>query len=200
MKICTIASCPRPARARGWCSNHHQRWRLTGDPETPYRHKEAAQARAAKLPPVAERFASNVVKDGPVPAHRPELGPCHLWAGSKDEKGYGRFYDGKRSRKAHAYAFELAFGPIPEGLEPDHLCRNRACVNAEQHLEAVTHQENSRRAAYSKAICTNGHLLPEPDANGRRVCRPCANERNRAHKAAKRQARDLYDAVMGGTS
>jgi hypothetical protein len=200
MKICSIATCERPSRARGWCSNHHQRWRLTGDPETPHRQGESARARAAALPPVAERFAARVDRNGPTPEHRPGLGPCWVWTGPLDDKGYGRFYDGSRTRKAHTYAFELASGPMPEGLEPDHLCRNRACVNAERHLEAVTHRENSQRAAYFKELCASGHPLPEPAANGRRVCRPCANERNKAYKARLREARDLYDAVTGGAS
>lgn len=182
MKICKVDACERPARARGWCGKHHQRWRLTGAPDTPYRYKQAARARAALLPSIEERFWSKVDKAAPSPASRPELGPCWVWTGSTDEKGYGRFHDGNRSRKAHDYAF----GPIADGLEPDHLCRNRVCVRR-SHLEAVTHRENCQRAAYSKAKCAQDHPLPDPGPNGRRVCRPCANERNRKYKARKQQ-------------
>ncbi|MGW2520519.1 HNH endonuclease signature motif containing protein [Streptomyces sp. NPDC001617] len=193
MKICKVSECQRPVRARGWCQKHHQRWRLTGAPDTPYRYKEGAQARVAAMPTVEERFWAKVDKNGPPPAQRPELGPCWVWTGSTDQKGYGRFYDGSRSRKAHDYAF----GPIADGLEPDHLCRNRACVRR-SHLEAVTHRENSQRAAYSKPTCARDHALPEPGPNGRRVCRPCANERNRRHRA--RKSRDVYDAVTKGAA
>jgi hypothetical protein len=134
-----------------------------------------------------ERFWAYVDKSGPVPEHRPELGPCAVWTGSLDEKGYGRFWADGRPRKAHDYAYEITFGPVPDGLEPDHLCRNRACVNAPGgHLEAVTHRENCQRAAYAEETCSEGHQLPEPGPDGRRVCRICANRRSQAHKRRKK--------------
>jgi hypothetical protein len=93
-------------------------------------------------------------------------------------------------------AYELVVGPVPDGMELDHLCRNRACVRPD-HLEPVTHAENSRRAAYLITTCSRGHHLPEPGPDGgRRVCRLCANDRNREYK--QRRAARMYDAVMGG--
>ena len=68
-----------------------------------------------------------------------------------DGPGYGQFELGGGSRQkrnrtyAHRFAYEQAKGAIPDGLEIDHLCRNRRCVNPD-HLEAVTHQENQRRS------------------------------------------------------
>jgi len=156
---------------------------------------DANRARAAALPPIEDRFWIQVERDGPVPAHCPDLGPCWLWTGSVDEKGYGRFHDGDRPRKAHDLAYEYTRGPIPNGLEPDHLCRNRPCCNP-AHLEAVTHEENCRRAKYAFDRCSQGHLLPEPGLNGRRVCRPCANARNRVYKQRK-STMAIYDAVTG---
>jgi hypothetical protein len=179
---CSIADCASAAYCRTWCTKHYARWQKHGDP-TAYRPDDR---------PTADRFWENVSKDGPTPNIRPELGPCWSWALSTDQKGYGRFWDGKRHRKAHGYAYEVSFGSMSEGLEPDHLCRNRGCVNPD-HLEAVTHRVNSQRAAYTKITCSQGHTLPEPDANGRRVCRPCANDRNARYKA--RKARDVYDAI-----
>lgn len=67
------------------------------------------------------------------------------WQGKKNNLGYGRFKIGRKSFGAHRIAYKLFVGEIPEGLEIDHLCRVRHCVNP-NHLEPVTHAENMRRA------------------------------------------------------
>ena len=75
-------------------------------------------------------------------------GFCWNWTAGTSAKGYGCFrlggHDGKRT-SAHRVAYELLVGPIPDGLELDHLCRNRRCVNPD-HLEPVTGDENKRRS------------------------------------------------------
>jgi hypothetical protein len=84
---------------------------------------------------------------GPVPAKHPELGPCWIWRGAKTGNGvYGRTgHEGKRVSPHHVL-YELVQGPIPEGLEADHLCEVEACCHP-AHIEPVTHTENQHRRA-----------------------------------------------------
>lgn len=84
------------------------------------------------------------------------LGPgdCWLWRGAKTN-GYG-FVQRKRKRTtAHRWVWEHINGPVPRGLEIDHLCHVRACVNPD-HLEPVTHQENALRAATMRRVLRPG--------------------------------------------
>ena len=71
---------------------------------------------------------------------------CWEWLGAVGSSGYGVFWAGPGLRLAHRYAYEALVGPIPDGLDLDHLCGNTCCVNP-AHLEPVTHAENVRRAA-----------------------------------------------------
>lgn len=73
---------------------------------------------------------------------------CWVWQGATNEHGYGVRTirgDERRTRKAHIQEWEKVNGPVPEGFELDHTCRNPPCVNP-AHLEAVTHAENMRRS------------------------------------------------------
>lgn len=82
--------------------------------------------------------------------HVQPTGFCWEWIGRKSKKGYGFVefcgadYNVRWSRVAHRISYGLLVGPIPEGLQLDHLCRNTSCVNPD-HLDPVTSGENSRR-------------------------------------------------------
>lgn len=118
-----------------------------------------------------------------------ELG-CWLWARRVDRCGYGLLKYRDRTANAHIFAYEAWYGPVPEGLELDHLCRVRHCVNP-GHLEPVTHVENMRRAVVVRDTCGNGHPRTEENvrirANGTRRCLPC----HRAFNAAARARRKM---------
>ena len=70
---------------------------------------------------------------------------CWVWIGCLC-KGYGVFYTHGKKHYAHRWLWEFKNGPIPDGIELDHLCQNKSCVKP-SHLEAVTHAENMKRAA-----------------------------------------------------
>ena len=78
----------------------------------------------------------------------PETG-CWLWQRAIKPEGYGYLtYKGKTTY-AHRLYYERKYGPIPDGMEIDHLCRNRACVNP-NHLEAVSRAQNTQRGIVAK--------------------------------------------------
>ena len=104
-----------------------------------------------------DRFWSKVNKDA-------ENG-CWLWTASVSRHGYGKFGKGKQGEgwdRAYRVAYRLVVGPIPEGLEFDHLCRNPSCVNP-AHLQLVSHRDNMLRgntfgaANAFKTHCPQGH-------------------------------------------
>lgn len=165
-RTCTIEGCEKRINARGWCNTHYERWRRHGSTDDP-------------TPTAQERFQRYVDRtDG-----------CWLWTGLQDRHGYGRFYSGERMMGAHHFSWVAERGPVPDGLELDHLCRTPRCVNPD-HLEPVTHAENVRRgragarkreiAAASKT-CQKGHTRTDANTyvspDGRRHCRDCRKER-----------------------
>lgn len=151
--------------------------------------------------PIVDRFWEKVDLNGPI---HPVLGtPCWLWTGKPRSTGYGQISLGPKSAGqvgVHRLAFEIGHGPLPPGMEPDHLCHtldescpggaclHRLCVNWD-HMEAVTHQENMRRSRQgrrglptgarqrAKTHCPKGHPYDEANTyntpDGKRACRAC---------------------------
>lgn len=125
---------------------------------------------------------------------------CMLWLKATDKDGYGVFGTTSGQRRAHRVSYELAYGPIPDGLVIDHVrakgCTNTNCV-APAHLEAVTQAENVLRSRGLPAIhaakthCHRGHAFDEKNTyrylrRGRpaRNCRACAAARKRGKGGA----------------
>jgi len=126
---------------------------------------------------------------------------CVEWTGTVARDGYGSAVVGIKAngqailRVAHVVVWQMWRGPVPDGLELDHLCRNRRCVNP-VHLEPVTPIVNMRRGVSPFALnarkthCKRGHEFTAestyltPDGRGRQ-CRVCCKEKMRAIRAKK---------------
>jgi hypothetical protein len=114
---------------------------------------------------------------------------CWEYTGSVNPHGYGRItFEGKHVL-THRASYELFVGPIAEGLQIDHLCRNRACFNPE-HLEPVTHRENVRRGQrHAVTHCPKGHEYAGDNLylqQGKRSCKTCRSEHFKAWKRRQR--------------
>ena len=170
---CSIEGCEKFVNARGMCSMHYRRWRIHSDPLVSRVHYGGLE----------ERFWPKVRKtDG-----------CWEWLANRTKSGHGHIGTGGANPKkvyAHRVAYELLIGPIPDGLELDHICRNPGCVNP-AHLEAVTHRENVLRGfsptAHNarKTHCKRGHEFTDANTyvspSGGRYCRACRVVRDHSY-------------------
>ncbi|WP_175475569.1 HNH endonuclease signature motif containing protein [Arthrobacter sp. UCD-GKA] len=123
IKICSIPDCGRTDRiVRGWCRMHYERWGRTGDPlGDPTKHRSSS-----------ENFWAQIEKTD----------TCWNWTGYKHPVGgYGMTALDGRQGYAHRFTYEMANGPIPEGMQLDHMCHNPGCANP-AHLRVVTSKQN----------------------------------------------------------
>jgi len=194
VSVCVLDDCAReaglPGTARGLCHAHYRRWQRYGDP------KGVPSPRPSLVERLWPKFQRNA-------------SGCWLWTATLNNKGYGMIGVGGQMRLAHRAAYELLVGPIPEGLDLDHLCHNadescaggtpcghRRCINP-AHLEPATRSVNARRGrAYSPEVmarrapthCPHGHAYDEANTlvsrQGWRRCRTCKLDQQRQRRAA----------------
>lgn len=150
---------------------------------------------------VAERIKANVVVDA---------SSCWVWQARLDADGYGHIQIQRRDRIAHRVSYEAFVGPIPEGLQIDHLCRVRACCNPE-HLEAVTSRVNTLRGKGVSALnavkthCLNGHPLSGENLMLRadrpvRNCRECSRVRFRRYYHERKLRKEIENNDFGSNN
>ncbi len=173
-RTCGVLGCEARTWRRNWCCSHYNRWLTHGDPL------------GGQYPRgVDERFWAKVDADG----------DCWEWTGYRTAAGYGEFWRG-RPEKAHRVSYELLVGEIPDGLQIDHLCRNRCCVNPD-HLEPVTQIINGRRGYGACAqharqkTCRHGHPFAGPNlyvrpSDGARMCRACLSRQAPAPRESRK--------------
>ena len=135
---CSIDGCDRKHYGRGWCHKHYGIWLLHGDPQ-------GGKYELLRGVPVEERFWHKVDRSG----------DCWLWTGVVHRKGYGQFGDGQRIVQAHRFSYELVNGQIPEGMQIDHMCHTRRCVNPE-HLRLATNKQNIENVSGARSDSTTG--------------------------------------------
>ena len=130
-RTCGVDGCERevgPKSARGMCNRHYKRFLAHGDPTHP----------VYKVPPAEVRFRQKYRQGA--------SDECWEWQGSRHPQGHGTFNAGVNSGGytfAHRFSWELANGPIPEGLVIRHRCDNPPCVNP-AHLDVGTQGDNGR--------------------------------------------------------
>jgi hypothetical protein len=173
---CSFQDCPRKSYRRGLCQAHYKQYRL--EPEL----------RALEPPlstrSLAERLDANTLRTD----------TCWVWTGTVNPRGYGLMGWQKKYHMAHRLAWEASHGlPVPDGLEIDHMCRVRSCVNPE-HLQAVTRKLNTENISLARNNTSGsrgvswdkskGKWRAYTSHNGRRISAGTYRSKEQAEEAA----------------
>lgn len=200
MELCKICdACPVVTRGRcGTCYSYLRRTGRDRPPELVARQPRLNRRRLEGVTLAGRREVDPEVRfwakvrfgDHP----KGLRGSCWEWIGALSDEGYGRFQLYGSTVYAHRFAYENIVGPVPSGLQLDHLCRTRHCVNP-WHLDPVTGRENYRRSLIGNAAkthCPQGHeydlLNTYFSKEGRRGCRICRAEAMRRFHGKKSES------------
>lgn len=156
--LCVIHDCGRIVHGYGWCRRHYRAWKLYGDP--------FFLLRPTRRMTPEERFWHYVTTTT-------DLTSCWLWTAGVNKDGYGQTSRGRHTISAHHVAWELAHGPIPQGLCVLHTCDVRACVRNDgihSHLFLGTNEENTldrhRKGRDAQGTRSGMHTHPEKRSLG----------------------------------
>ena len=167
------------------CTMHYQRMMQGRDMSAPDHTLLSAN----------ERFWAKVDKTG----------GCWNWTAHKTETGYGKVRVNGVIKSAHRHAWELLRGPIPDGMEIDHLCHNRSCVNSD-HLRVCDHSTNGANRSGPPSDNTSGYRgvswhkgtrrwAVNVTIKGRQVYGGVYADINDANRAAKRLREELHGEI-----
>lgn len=165
--LCSVPSCLGQRWARGFCTKHYQRWKVTGDPlKTPGGKFDPENIRLRRI----AYYWAHVDKQGP--------DECWPWTAKLNAKGYGQLRSFTTTVQAHRFGFELVNDSIPAGMTIDHdchtqdvtcpggpTCAHRACQNP-AHLKIVTFSENVKGGIKRRRLLS-GHT---PRQVSKRIC------------------------------
>ena len=129
-QMCSIDGCEKPLAWRGWCYGHYKRWQKYGEP--------TGVPTGSPTRTLEERFWEKVDKTG----------DCWLWMAAISRDGYGHISVDDRMVRAHRVSYELHQGPIPDGMQIDHVCHQTRCVNP-AHLRLATNKQNCENRSRS---------------------------------------------------
>jgi hypothetical protein len=135
---------PQEERPRGYC------WCGCGERTTLATHTHRSRGDVKGQP--VRYISGHQTRKSPVEYVEEDQGyetPCWVWQRGKTSAGYGTMRVNGKEVSAHRFYYEREYGPIPEGMEPDHLCRVRSCVRPD-HMVPATSAENTRRGEGTK--------------------------------------------------